>query len=89
MSYVMPLFPFTRFVSLINSSFQFHSIEYFRTEDFGSDCQLFAATSETLNGKTGIFMSDMKETHSSDEFYDVDKAKHLWILSEQWTHLNQ
>lgn len=87
MSHIMSLFPFTRFVSSIKS---FRStIEYFRTEDFGSDCEVFAATSETLNGRTGVFMSDMKETRSSDESYDVDKAKQLWILSEQWTQLNQ
>ncbi len=46
---------------------------------------MFAATSDTLNGKTGIFMSDMKEVNSSEESYNVEKAKRLWDLSEQWT----
>ncbi|CAF3961987.1 unnamed protein product [Rotaria sordida] len=59
-----------------------------RTEDFGSECEVFAATSDTLNGKTGVFMSDMKETRSSEESYNVEKAKRLWDLSEQWTHQN-
>jgi hypothetical protein len=31
-------------------------------------------------------MSDMKETRSSEDSYDVEKAKRLWDLSEQWTH---
>jgi hypothetical protein len=31
-------------------------------------------------------MSDMKETHSSEESYDVEKAKRLWDLSEELTH---
>ncbi|CAF4905947.1 unnamed protein product [Rotaria sp. Silwood1] len=59
-----------------------------RTEDFGSECEVFAATSDTLNGKTGVFMSDMKEARSSEESYDVEKAKRLWDLSEQLTHQN-
>ena len=66
-------------------------IEYdlrFRTEDFGSECEVFAAISDTLDGKTGIFMSDMKETRSSEESYDVEKAKRFWKLSEEWTHLD-
>jgi len=68
----------------INTFIKFRSL--FRTEDFGSECEVFAATSDTLNDKTGIFMSDMKEAHSSEESYDVEKAKRLWDLSEQWTH---
>lgn len=58
-----------------------------RSEDFGSECEVFAAISDTLNGKTAVFMSDMKEMRSSDESYDVEKAKRLWELSKQWTHL--
>ncbi|CAF4289836.1 unnamed protein product, partial [Adineta steineri] len=46
---------------------------------------VFAATSDTLDGKTGIFMSDMKETKSSEDSYNEEKAKRLWTLSEQWT----
>lgn len=61
-------------------------VDSFRTEDFGSECEVFAATSDTLNGKSGVFMSDMKETRSSEESYDVEKAKRLWTLSEQWMH---
>jgi hypothetical protein len=30
----------------------------------------------------------MKEARSSEESYDMDKAKQLWDLSEQWTHQN-
>ncbi|CAF3923249.1 unnamed protein product [Rotaria sp. Silwood1] len=59
-----------------------------KTEDFGSECEVFAATSGTLNGKTGVFMSDMKEARSSEESYDLEKAKRLWDLSEQLTHQN-
>jgi hypothetical protein len=33
-------------------------------------------------------MSDMKEARSSEESYDMVKAKRLWDLSEQWTHQN-
>ncbi|CAF4719382.1 unnamed protein product, partial [Rotaria sp. Silwood2] len=58
------------------------------TEDFGSECEVFAATSNTLNGKTGVFMSDMKEARSSEESYNVENAKRLWDLSEQLTHQN-
>ncbi|CAF1549628.1 unnamed protein product [Adineta ricciae] len=71
------------FMSYILSLFPFT-----RTEDFGSECEVFAAISDTLDGKTGIFMSDMKETRSSEESYDVEKAKRLWKLSEEWTHLD-
>ncbi|CAF2897155.1 unnamed protein product [Rotaria sp. Silwood2] len=55
---------------------------------FGSECEVFAATSNTLNGKTGVFISDMKEARSSEESYNVEKAKRLWDLSEQLTHQN-
>lgn len=48
---------------------------------------MFAATSETLAGRTGVFMSDMKEGRSSDDSYDVEKAQQLWTSSEEWTHL--
>jgi hypothetical protein len=68
---------------IIKKIIKFRSL--FRTEDFGSECEVFAATSDTLNGRTGVFMSDMKEVNSSEESYNVEKAKRLWDLSEQWT----
>jgi len=86
MYYILSLFPFTRLVSIKNIKKIIKCRSLFRTEDFGSECEVFAATSETLNGKTGVFMSDMKEGRSSEESYDVEKAKRLWDLSEQWTH---
>ena len=88
MSYILTLFPFTRLVSINRSSRASRFFDSRRTEAFGSDCEVFAATSDTLSGRSGVFMSDMKETKSSDESYDTDKAKRLWTLSEQWTHLS-
>ena len=87
MYYILSLFPFTRLVYFSQRKYLLDFIYLFRTEDFGSECEVFAGTSNTLNGKSGIFMSDMKETRSSEESYDVEKAKRLWDLSEQWTHL--
>ncbi|CAF1395718.1 unnamed protein product [Adineta steineri] len=83
----VPTTGLSRDANFFQRYFMFYILSLFpftRTEDFGSECEVFAATSDTLVGKTGIFMSDMKETKSSEDSYNEEKAKRLWTLSEQW-----
>lgn len=49
----------------------------------GAETVVYLASSENVKGTTGKFFFEMKEKRSSDESYNVEKAKQLWSLSEQ------
>ena len=46
------------------------------------------ANSEELGEISGKYFQLMKETKSSEESYDVNKARALWDLSCAWSQLN-
>ncbi|HEY3289707.1 MAG TPA: SDR family NAD(P)-dependent oxidoreductase [Anaerolineae bacterium] len=48
----------------------------------------YTATSPALNGVGGKFIVDCRETRSSDESYDEQKARRMWDLSWQWCGLH-
>jgi len=56
-----------------------------RTEDQAAENIVHVATSSKWDNVTGKFLADKTELQSSDESYDVKKAKTLWELSEAWT----
>jgi hypothetical protein len=50
---------------------------------------VYLATSDEFANETGKFFSDRKEDKSSEESYDIKKAKTLWELSEVWTECSK
>jgi len=59
-----------------------------RTEQYGAECLLELGFSPSLEGVTGKFFCDKKETKSSDDSYDVTKQHKLWEFSEKLTKLS-
>ncbi len=49
----------------------------------GSETVVYLASSEEVKNVTGKFFFEKKEMKSSDESYDLSKAKRLWAFSEQ------
>jgi len=49
----------------------------------GAETVIYLASSEDVKNVTGKFFYEKKEKRSSDESYDLNKAKGLWELSEQ------
>jgi retinol dehydrogenase 12 len=49
----------------------------------GAATSVYLASSPEVEGLTGKYFSDKKETRSSAASYDLDAQKQLWILSEQ------
>lgn len=54
----------------------------------GAGTVVYLASSDLIKGVTGKFFFEKKETKSSDESYDTEKAKKLWELSEQLCRIN-
>lgn len=49
----------------------------------GAETVVYLASSEKVKGVTGKFFFEKKEKKSTEESYDLNKAKKLWDLSEQ------
>jgi len=49
----------------------------------GAETVIYLASSEIVKGISGKYFYQKKEKRSSDESYEVSKAKQLWELSEQ------
>ena len=49
----------------------------------GAATSVYLASSPVVEGVTGKYFSDQKETRSSAASYDVDAQQRLWTLSEQ------
>lgn len=60
-----------------------------RSLEQASASYLFAATDPSLEGVGGKFITDGKERRSSDESYDEEKAKRLWVESWAWCGLEE
>jgi retinol dehydrogenase-12 len=60
-----------------------------RSLEQASDSYMFAATDPALDGVGGKFIVDGKEKRSSDDSYDVEKARRLWELSWKWCGLDK
>lgn len=54
----------------------------------GAGTVVYLASSDMIKGETGKFFFEKKETKSSEESYDTEKAKKLWELSEQLCGIN-
>ena len=52
----------------------------------GAATSVYLASSPEVEGVTGKYFSDRKETRSSAASYDVDAQRRLWELSEQMVH---
>jgi hypothetical protein len=48
----------------------------------GAETVVYLASSNNLNGITGKFFFEKKEKQSTEESYNLEKAKKLWELSE-------
>ena len=53
----------------------------------GARTPLYVATSPEVEGISGKYFSNMKETQSSGESYDEAEAKRLWDVSLKLTGL--
>jgi len=60
-----------------------------RSLEQASSSYIFAATDPGLEGVGGKFIVDGKESRSSDESYDEQKARHFWELSWVWCGLDK
>ncbi len=58
-----------------------------RSLDQASDAYLAVATDPHYGNMQGKFIVDGKDTHSSIDSYDQNKAKRLWDLSWTWCGL--
>ena len=54
-----------------------------RKPEQGAATSVYLASSPEVEGVTGRYFSDQKETRSSAASYDVDAQRRLWNLSEQ------
>ena len=54
-----------------------------RKPEQGAETSVYLASSLEVDGVTGKYFSDKKETRSSAASYDVDAQQRLWALSEQ------
>lgn len=54
----------------------------------GAETIVFLASSENIKGITGKFFFEKKEKKSTEESYDLDKAKQLWELSKNLCEIN-
>ncbi len=60
-----------------------------RSLERASDSYIVAATSPSFEGIGGKFIVDGKETDSSIDSYDEDKARILWEKSWEWCGLDE
>jgi NAD(P)-dependent dehydrogenase (short-subunit alcohol dehydrogenase family) len=54
----------------------------------GAETVVYLASSNNVKGITGKFFFEKKEKKSTEESYDLDKAKQLWQLSENLCGIN-
>jgi retinol dehydrogenase 12 len=62
---------------------------FFRSPDKGAATTLHVATSPTLDGVTGRYFANCRETRSSPASHDRDAAQRLWDLSANLTGLDE
>ena len=62
---------------------------FFRTPDKGAATTLHVATSPALEGVTGRYFANCRETRSSPASHDRDAAQRLWDLSANLTGLDE
>jgi len=55
----------------------------------GAETSIYAASSPDLDGTTGKYFANKKETPSSEASYDEAVARRLWDISIELTHLNR
>lgn len=60
---------------------------FFRTPENGAATSVYLATAAELEGVTGRYFSDCKETRTSKASYDEATARRLWEISERLTGL--
>jgi len=58
---------------------------FFRTPESGAATSIFLATSPQVEGISGKYFSNCKETRSSKPSYDAAVARRLWKVSEELT----
>jgi NAD(P)-dependent dehydrogenase (short-subunit alcohol dehydrogenase family) len=76
--------PFERFLYLNIMT----RMPFARSLDQASDAYLAVATDPRFENLGGKFIVDGKDTQSSEESYDEEKAKKLWELSQRWCGLD-
>ncbi|HEV2120423.1 MAG TPA: SDR family oxidoreductase [Candidatus Bathyarchaeia archaeon] len=72
---------------LVMLGFRFLGI-FFISPETSAKRILYVATSPALDGVTGKYFTKMHEAKSSQESYDDDSAKRLWLVSEQLAKLS-
>ena len=72
---------------LVMLGFRFLGI-FFISPETSAKRILYVATSPDLEGVTGKYFTKMHEAKSSQESYDDDSAKRLWLVSEQLAKLS-
>lgn len=58
---------------------------FFRTPEKGAATSIHLSSAPELEGVTGRYFSDSRETRSSAPSYSVDDARRLWRISEELT----
>ena len=54
-----------------------------KTPEQGAETSIYLASSDEVQGVSGKYFVNKKETKSSAESYDVDVARKLWTVSEE------
>ena len=62
---------------------------FFRTAESGAATSIYLASAPQVEGLSGKYFSDCRETRSSPASYDVAAARRLWDISAQLTRLGQ
>ena len=62
---------------------------FFRTPESGAATSIYLAASAEVEGISGKYFSNGKETRSSKASYDAAAARRLWEISAQMTRLGQ